>query len=204
MGASECSRPQEPAPKKAAFRPVKIYKLASLAACIAVMAAALPAWVAGGPEVGEIPDGTDSPQMVRMVPEPEEDKSGKEAAPVNEPAMANEPVLSNEPVVAEPKPVTENPEQMDEPETQGEEPEDEDFGQEDGAVDAPVISVGKLLPAMAAANTSLGDMEVRIVEAADGSCTLEVTTADHKTAEVTLSQDEEDGHWEVQEADEDV
>lgn len=198
MEAAEYARPQESAPKKAAFRPVKIYKLASLAACIAIMAAALPAWVTDGPEVSDIPDVSDSPQMMRMAPEPavaNELVLEEEADPEEEPAAANKPVEADVTVPDVKEPV---------PEDLGEAEEPEDFGQEDGAEAVPAISVGKLLPGMAAANTNLNNLEVRIVEAEDGSCTVEVTTADHKTAEVTLSQDGEDGHWEVQGADDEV
>ena len=67
--------------------------------------------------------------------------------------------------------------------------------------DAPeaeiAISVGKLLPAMAAEGSMLQDMEVRLVSAQDGTCKVEITTADSKTAELTVSKNAENGRWEV-------
>ena len=68
----------------------------------------------------------------------------------------------------------------------------------DGAPKAEIaISVGKLLPAMAAEGSMLQDMEVRLVSAQDGTCKVEITTADSKTAELTVSKNTENGRWEV-------
>lgn len=198
----------------------KIYRLASLAACIAIMAAALPAWMtpdADGGAVTMVPEVPDTAQMIRMVPEPDS------ADPAGEPVMASEPTVPDEPdtPAASPEPVqaaagaeTIEPEKKpaaeEKPAAGEKESEPEDFAEPERETESqteeepPVISIGKLLPVMLAADTSLDEMEVRILSTEDGSCRVEVTTADHKTAEVTMSRNEEDGHWEFQSSDETV
>lgn len=188
----------------------KIYRLASLAACIAIMAAALPAWLTpdgDGGDVTKAPEVPDTPQMVRMVPEPDASEPAGEPVMASEPAVPDEPDTPAAPVQAAAVAETIEPEKKpaaEKPADGEKESEPEDFAEPEREAESqaeeepPVISIGKLLPVMLAADTSLDEMEVRILSTEDGSCTVEVITADHKTAELTMSRNEEDGHWEFQ------
>lgn len=64
------------------------------------------------------------------------------------------------------------------------------------------ISVGKLLPGMLCSEKTLDDWEIRVVDAAEGSCTVEVSGGE-KTATVVLTREdgsEESSRWTIQSA----
>ena len=192
----------------------KIYRLASIAACLAIMVAALPGWLPeAGPNVGPDDSAAINPWIVTegpvdVQPEPED-------STVPDVDLASEDdgiAVASEPEVL--------PDTQDEKETESEAPpvaafsivkssdsEKEAEKEELAETEAPkangtpkaeiAISVGKLLPAMAAEGSMLQDMEVRLISAEDGTCKVEITTADAKTAELTVSKNAENGRWEV-------
>ena len=187
----------------------KIYRLASIAACLAIMVAALPGWI---PEAGSDDSVAINPRIITegpvdVQPEPEDSTVPDVdlASEVDGIAVASEPEVL--------------PDTQDEKETESEAPpaaafsivkssdsekeaEKEEVAETDAPkTDAPeaeiAISVGKLLPAMAAEGSMLQDMEVRLISAENGTCKVEITTADSKTAELTVSKNAENGRWEV-------
>ena len=187
----------------------KISRLASIAACLAIMVAALPGWI---PEAGSDDSVAINPRIITegpvdVQPEPED-------STVPDVGLASEDdgiAVASEPEVL--------PDTQDEKETESEAPpaaafsivkssdsEKETEKEEVAETDAPktdapeaeiAISVGKLLPAMAAEGSMLQDMEVRLISAENGTCKVEITTADSKTAELTVSKNAENGRWEV-------
>ena len=176
-----------------------------MAACVAIAVAILPGQIGEHPAETDFTQPADTQQVLRMMPDPVKDDG------------EGEPVMASEPVIPE-KNVEENklPEKADGTSAAGKDtskadtvseedskPQTEDWEPDtETAAEVPSISVGQLLPAMLSVSTSLNEMEVRILESEEGSCKVEVTTADHKTAEVTLSRNEEDGHWEFHGPDE--
>lgn len=188
----------------------KIYRLASIAACLAIMVAALPGWI---PEAGPDDSVAINPRIITegpvdVQPEPED-------STVPDVDLASEDdgiAVASEPEVL---PDTQDEKETEseappaaafsivkssdsEKETEKEEVAETDAPKTDGAPKAEIaISVGKLLPAMAAEGSMLQDMEVRLVSAQDGTCKVEITTADSKTAELTVSKNAENGRWEV-------
>lgn len=148
------------------------------------------------------PDDADLPAVN---PEPEtEPQRSSENNPVTETGPQN--VTEKEPVPPEKlqAELKKAPEaDVSIPETEGETQPAEDMeGQEDVQQAAPEtptpsISVGSLLPAFLADNETLRGMQVRLVDAEDGNCTVEVILADSTTTEVMVSKNAENGHWEV-------
>lgn len=192
----------------------KIYRLASIAACLAIMVAALPGWI---PEAGSDDSVAINPRIITegpvdVQPEPEDSTVPHVdlASEVDGIAVASEPEVL--------------PDTQDEKETESEAPpavafsivkssdsekeaEKEEVAETDAPkTDAPeaeiAISVGKLLPAMAAEGSMLQDMEVRLISAENGTCKVEITTADSQTTELTVSKNAENGRWEFTGAEE--
>jgi len=197
----------------------RIYRAASLAACMAIMVAALPNWMPDmgadnpsdvsprgiiGEETLPLPDEGTLPGIAPaqiedgMVVDAEAEHESETQAAADNPKPAAEPILQDE----TPKPSSayalrsadaEVPD--DEAGFAAEETEKKD--EEAAGRTGIAISVGKLLPAMAVEGSMLQNMEVRLVDAKDGRCTVEITTAESKSVEITVSKNVEDGHWEI-------
>ncbi len=194
----------------------KIYRAASLAACMAIMVAALPNWmpdidadnppdvsprgiieeeILPQPDEGNLP-GIELAQIEGGIPAASDvEKDAEPYKPEEDPEPATEPIKpaeTPEASVYEVRPSDAETDDAEEDFAENEEAESEDAGR--GGI---AISVGKLLPAMAVEGSLLQDMEVRLMDAKDGTCTVEITTADSKTTEITVSKNVEDGHWEI-------
>ncbi|MGN0715567.1 MAG: hypothetical protein ACI4LN_07065, partial [Anaerovoracaceae bacterium] len=193
----------------------KIYKLGTLAACVAVLAVSVslgnmedqfaqltpenlqtsPTAVYEAPDAvisdeGD-PDAADVDEVMEKIGYP------KETSDVSEPAA--QPSTSG----AEEKPAANNPEgkkSAAKPEAtqlqnlrfleEDENPAEEKSlasGKADGNDEG--ISVGKLLPGMLCSEKTLDDWEIRVVDAAEGTCTVEVSGGE-KTATVVLTRED--------------
>lgn len=191
--------------KNSRKRTGKIYRLAAMAACMAIMVAALPEWQppadteVPGPEprlVQENSGEADAEPVpvtasevhtpeIRSVPE------GRSTEPTGNPKPTE---LEHQPAVYSLMPADTDAD----PQTVSEGSGEEHFAEnsEEKRTGAVTVPVAKLLPSIAAGGV-FSEMEIRLVSPEDGTCTVEITTADSKTTEITVSKNVEDGRWEI-------
>jgi len=198
----------------------KIYKLGTAAACVAVMALSVQLWGPDGDFTHALfQDGPLGTSVIGTEPDP---KSIVE--PDGQPQPVNEPVPVQEPVPAEasePEPAAvyepeaevkeENtaafrlnraaePAEDTNPEEESE--EDELAGLQEFVEKTPeAVPVSSLLPTMLGSGSALSGWEVRLVNAEDGACTVEITAEKQNVSSlVTVSKNDENGKWELESA----
>lgn len=207
----------------------KIYKLGTLAACVAVLAISVslgnmedqfaqltPETVNASPGAAyEVTDGVvpdeGNPDAVSLADATEE-LTGPEALPAASNSAVSDSAASQTLSAAEEEKLTEKkaaakPEAV-QPQaarflTEEENPAAERSlasGKADGNDEG--ISVGKLLPGILRSEKALDDWEIRVVDAGEGTCTVEVSGGE-KTATVVLTrgaESEESSQWTIQSA----
>ena len=202
----------------------KIYKLGTLAACVAVLAVSVslgnmedqfaqltPENVQNSPTaVYEVPDGVIPDEENPDAASPE-DETGEMTGPKDLPAVSDSAASQTLSAAEEEKPAEKKaaakPEAV-QPQaarflTEGENSAVEKSltsGKAEGKDEG--ISVSKLLPGMLGNEKTLDDWEIRVVDAGEGTCTVEVSGGD-KTATVVLTREngsEESSQWTIQSA----
>lgn len=202
----------------------KIYKLGTLAACVAVLAVSVslgnmedqfaqltPENVQNSPTaVYEVPDGVIPDEENPDAANPE-DETGKMTGPKDLPAGSDSAASQTLSAAEEEKPAEKKaaakPEAV-QPQAarflaEGENSAGERSlasGKADGNDEG--ISVGKLLPGILRSEKTLDDWEIRVVDAGEGTCTVEVSGGE-KTATVVLTrgdESEESSQWTIQSA----
>ena len=202
-------------PVPARKRRGRIYHAASLAACMAIMIAALPNWLPGeeaetgmggpGPAaariITELPDDVpqiaseegQQPDMAAFTPDAEDtaDVTAEDTVPAAEPRQIPQPSAAEQESASESEgePADSDEKTPDE--------ETEDFQEEHAPEVTSTLAASKLIPGMAA-SAVLENLEVRLVQAEDGTCTVELTNSG-KTASVSVARNAENGQWEVME-----
>ena len=180
----------------------KIYHIASLAACMAIMVAALPNWLPGE-EAGEPAGRTEPTVQARIITEPPVDIPEVVSSEEPQPEIAAFALEDNSEGTA---PVREERQVSVAVGTENDTKAEGEGEQEDFKGDAESsetdefphgVAASKLIPGMAA-SAVLGNLEVRLVEGEDGTCTVEVTNSE-KTAAVSVAKNAESGQWEVME-----
>lgn len=197
----------------------KIYRALSLAACLAIMVSVLPDWMPGEPAEdlsGPMARSVSSETMVpeepgeepaEGLPEPETD-GAQESVPAQdlpETGIQSETAAAPgegdaEPADAEPAAeyrarTAEADEEKGPLNKDGETAESEEPEEKESEV--PSVSLSALLPTIATEGSPLENMKVRLIDAEDGSCTVEIITADAESREITVSKNTEDGHWQI-------
>ena len=209
--AGKASASQRSAVKTKSTR--KIYKLASLAACIAVMVFSLQTW---GPEgdfvdffFGEgVPEasviGIDQPADPADTSLPDEPGNmARIAEPViSEPVQTAE--LDAETAAYSPEPTDYAvmkrtiPVPAEEAATADAEEDQLNGLQEVHETTSEPVSVAAIFPTVLETETSLDDWEFRLVSAEEGSCTVEIMGGTGgASAVVTLLKNDENGQWEI-------
>lgn len=197
----------------------KIYKFASLAACLAIMVASLPNWLPSE-DVGEAVDGTGPAVQPRVIAEVPDDvpqtvsneehqpdmaaftlEPGKDSEGSGEAAAEQQTTRNGADAAAETgngaSAVSDGNVRTEDFEKKTESGEPEEVQQEEIPAKTSSVAVSKLIPGMAA-NAVLENLEVRLVQGEDGTCTVELTNGE-KMASVSVAKNAESGQWEVME-----
>ena len=211
----------------------KIYKMGTLAACVAVLAISVslgnmedqlsqltPETVNSSPTSAyEIPnevipdevipdegdpDAADVDEVMEKIGDPEEISDVSEpAAPSSTSGAEEKPAANNsEGKKSAAKPEAAQLQNLRFLEEDGNTTEEKSLASVKEGGDNDGISVGKLLPGMLCSEKTLDDWEIRVVDAAEGSCTVEVSGGE-KTATVVLTREdgsEESSRWTIQSA----
>ena len=202
-------------PVPARKRRSRIYHAASLAACMAIMVAALPNWIPGeetgtgmegpGPAaariITELPEDIpqiaseeeQQPDMAAFTPETEDSADLTAEETVSE----AEPQQMLQPSAAEQNTASEGEGEPAESDAKNVSERTEEFPEEHEPEATSTLAASKLIPGMAA-SAVLENLEVRLVQAEDGTCTVELTNSE-KTASVSVARNAENGQWEVME-----
>lgn len=201
----------------------RIYRFGALAACLAIMVVSMPGLLKAadmetllhGSELAAgivpFPEQQDAPEGNG---EGKEDPSGENAADlakarIAEPESASLPVTAAEEPAPEEQPAYDpstaayslNPveedgqeERVPVQETEAE-PEKEFPGSQESY--SASLALSKLIPTMLGDESTVEGWEVRLVEAEDGRCTVEIASGEETAAVMTMAKNAESGHWEV-------
>jgi len=193
----------------------KIYRLGSIAACAAVMVLSLQFWGPDGSMTASLlGEGVQNPdqqlqpanELVRMAEPP----ADEDFSPADEqPEAASYSRDTDEPAA-----YSAVPDEMDfdvqplrmeneaETEEEAEAETDELEGLQEFVEKRPeAVSVSSLLPAMLGNESVLSGWEVRLVNAEDGACTVEITAEEQNVSSmVTVSKSDENGQWQIESA----
>lgn len=231
MGAEEKTA-VEVMPRRKHVTLRQVSKALSMAACLAIMVAAMPNWIgdsSGDLGVNEIviheesnagqSEEVEKTDFEEKVAESSDDARNESAASdVNYANAANEANASNTANASNgsvqksvfSSRVSENAEPSgDEGKAQGErnrvssysvERASENDDEHAKGDDENTISLDSVLPSGVAKNSPLRQMKVRVIETTDEAYRMEITTAGNESAEISVSRNVENGHWEINSA----
>lgn len=228
MGAEEKTAVEVmPRRKRVTLRQVS--KALSMAACLAIMVAAMPNWIGDfGSELGAneiaIYEENDAGQseesgktdFAKKVAESSDDANAESAASdvnqANAVDTANTLNAVNDSVQksVSPSQVSENSKPFgNEGKSQSErnmvsaysmERTSESNDEHAKSDDENTITLDSVLPSGIAKDSPLRQMKVRVIETTDEACRMEITTAEDESTEISVSKNAENGHWEIHSA----
>lgn len=227
MGAEEKTA-VEVMPRRKHVTLRQVSKALSMAACLAIMVAALPNWIGdssvelGVNEIAIYEEGdagqseevetTDFAEKEAESSDDADDANYANANAANTAKTANTMNAANSSVQksVSSSQVSENAKSSGtEGTSQGErnmvssysvERASENDSEHAKSVDENAISLDSVLPSGVAKDSPLRQMKVRVIETTDGECRMEITTAEDECTEISVSKNAENGHWEIHSA----
>lgn len=208
MGAEE-KNAVEVMPRRKRVTLRQVSKALSMAACLAIMVAAMPDWIGdSGSELGvneiAIYEESDASQGEEVETT---DFAEKDDYEEND---ANAAIDSVQKPVSKSQVSSQVPSQVSEDVKSSKE---EDVSQNERSVasvyslertseseEENTISLDSVLPSGVAKDSPLRQMKVRVIETTDEECRMEITTAEDECTEISVSKNAENGHWEIHSA----
>lgn len=204
MGAEEKNAVEVmPRGKRVNLRQVS--KALSLAACLAIMVAVMPDWIGdSGSELGvneiAIYEESDASQGEEVETTDFAEKDDYEENDANAAADSVQKPVSKSQVPSQVAEDVKSSNEEDVSQNERSVASAYSFERTSESEEENTISLDSVLPSGVAKDSPLRQMKVRVIETTDGECRMEITTAEDECAEISVSKNAENGHWEIHSA----